>query len=154
MSHCYNDSSPKTISSLVALDLIVGPPCIGSRILLPWSVARLHPNKRGDRYSVIYRGKLLVANSRDPECDAARALGGLGVTGKLTMLDGKTGKPRTILDIAAAAKLTVEEGPYGPRFVRRRTVVDRPLTAESGDPGGEIAATCERALALLRRRAS
>jgi hypothetical protein len=32
-----------------------------------------------------------------------------GYTGKLTMLDGKTGIPRTIVDIEKAAKLTVEE---------------------------------------------
>jgi hypothetical protein len=32
------------------------------------------------------------------------------------MLDGKTGKPRTIIDIEKAAKLSVKEGPNGPRF--------------------------------------
>jgi len=39
--------------------------------------ARLHAlkSKRGKRlYSVIFRGKLLVDRSGDPECDAARAL--------------------------------------------------------------------------------
>jgi hypothetical protein len=58
--------------------------------------ARLHPKwmtKVGYRYSVIFRGKLLVENSRDPECDAARALLARGITGKLTMCDGKTGLP-------------------------------------------------------------
>jgi hypothetical protein len=39
--------------------------------------ARLHslkPKKGGEVYSVIFRGKLLVERSADPECDAARAL--------------------------------------------------------------------------------
>jgi hypothetical protein len=68
--------------------------------------ARLHPiwvPRVGYRYSVIFRGKLLVERSRDPECDAARALVAKGITGKLTMLDGKTGKPRTIINIEKAA---------------------------------------------------
>jgi hypothetical protein len=32
-----------------------------------------------------------------------------GITGKLTLCDGKTGIPRTIVDIEKAAKLTVRE---------------------------------------------
>jgi hypothetical protein len=77
--------------------------------------ARLHPHwtAAGYRYSVIFDGKLLIENSRDPECDAARALLKRGYTGQLHMLDGKTGRPRTIIDIEKAAKLTVEEGPNG-----------------------------------------
>ena len=51
--------------------------------------ARLHPKwvggKAGYLYSVIYEGRLIVERSRDPECDAARALIAKGVTGKLTM---------------------------------------------------------------------
>ncbi len=97
--------------------------------------ARLHPiwmPKVGYRWSVVFRSKLLVERSRDPECDAARALQARGYTGKLTLLDGKTGKPRTIIDIVRAARLTTEEGPRGPRFVKyRKTVVDRSRTAEA-----------------------
>ena len=56
--------------------------------------ARLHPHWGGGEagyvYSVIYDGKLLVERSRDPECDAARALLAKGITGKLALLDGKT----------------------------------------------------------------
>jgi hypothetical protein len=55
----------------------------------------------------------------------------MGFTGKLTILDGKTGMPRMIIDIEKAARLTVEEGPRGPRFVKyRKTVVDRSCAAE------------------------
>ena len=82
--------------------------------------ARLHPHWAGGRagyvYSVIYDGKLLVERSRDPECDAARALLDMGITGTLTLCDGKTGKPRIVIDIEKAAKLTVRED--GLRFVR------------------------------------
>ena len=92
--------------------------------------ARLHPLAKG-RYSVLFDGKLLVEGSRDPECDAARALLAQGITGKLTLCDGKTGRPRTIIDIEKAAKLTVEEGPHGPHFVKARTVVDRPYSPET-----------------------
>ena len=86
--------------------------------------ARLHPLWVGGRagyvYSVIYDGRLLVSRSLDPECDAARALLAQGVTGKLTLLDGKTGKPRIIIDIEKAAKLTVEETGGAPRLRKYR----------------------------------
>ena len=83
--------------------------------------ARLHPKwvggRDGYRYSVICRGELIVDRSRDPECDAARALLARGITGKLTLLDGKTGKPRIIVDIEKAAKVRVsEESRDGLRF--------------------------------------
>ena len=86
--------------------------------------ARLHPHWAGGEagyvYSVICEGKLLVEYSRDPECDAARALLAKGITGKLTMLDGKTGVPRTIIDIEKAARLTCEETGGVPRFRKYR----------------------------------
>ena len=52
--------------------------------------ARLHPlkSKTGKPlYSVIFRGKLLVERSCDPECDAARALLLQGISGKLHLAD-------------------------------------------------------------------
>jgi hypothetical protein len=60
-----------------------------------------------DRYNVTLDGELLVKRSRDPECDAARVLVAKGITGKLTMLDGNTGKPRTIVNIEKAAQWCV-----------------------------------------------
>ena len=83
--------------------------------------ARLHPHwvggEAGYVYSVVYEGKLLVERSRDPECDAARALLAKGITGKLTLCDGKTGIPRTIINIEKAAKLRVaDESRKGLRF--------------------------------------
>jgi hypothetical protein len=91
--------------------------------------ARLHaikPKKGGGEvYSVLCGGELLVSRSRNPECDAARALLAKGIMGMLTTLDGKTGKSRTTVHIERAASLTVKEGPYGPRFVRDETVLER-----------------------------
>ena len=75
--------------------------------------AKLHPvwvPRGGYRYSVIFRGELLVDRSRDPECDAARALVAKGITGRLTMLDGKRGRPRTVIDIDRAAQALREGG--------------------------------------------
>lgn len=99
--------------------------------------ARLHPiwvPQVGYRYSVIFRGKLLIEHSRDAGFDAARALLACGITGTLTMLDGKTGKPRYSFDTEDAARLTTEEGPHGPRFVKYDgPVVDRPHAAGSGE---------------------
>jgi hypothetical protein len=100
--------------------------------------ARLHPKRVpmvGYRYSVIFRGKLLVERSRDPECDAARALIAKGITGKLAMLDGKTGKPRTVIDIEKAARLTAEEGPSAPRFRQFRGVEEAPTRLKAVGDG-------------------
>ena len=93
--------------------------------------ARLHPiwvgGRAGYLYSVIYAGELLVERSRDPECDAARALLAQGITGKLTLLDGKTGIPRTTINIEKAAQLTVsEENRDGLRFRPYRIRISRP----------------------------
>src|SRR5262245_60970354 len=91
--------------------------------------ARLHPIWVGGRtgyvYSIIYDGHLLIERSRDPECDAARALLAKGLTGKLTLCDGETGMPRTIIDIQKAAGLmTSEENRSGLRFRKALRTTD------------------------------
>ena len=101
--------------------------------------ARLHPiklKKGGEVYSVIFRGKLLVERSNDPECDAARALLAKGITGKLTMLDGKSGMPRTVIDIEQLAQLCVKGGPL--RFAPYESRPDRSLTAETDEAEGKV----------------
>jgi len=103
--------------------------------------ARLHHMwvpKVGYRYSVVFDGKLLVDRSRDPECDAARALIAKGITGKLTMLDGKTVSPRIVIDIERAAQLCVKEGPL--RFAPYETRLDAPLAAETDEAAMVVAA--------------
>jgi hypothetical protein len=101
--------------------------------------ARLHRHGHDDRYSVVFDGKLLVERSRDPECDAARALLAQGIIDKLTLCDGKTGIPRTIIDIEKAAKLTVrEDRGTGPRFVKWRPMPESaPERCEGEAPSPE-----------------
>ena len=107
--------------------------------------ARLHPlkSKTGKQlYSVIFRGKLLIEHSCDPECDAARALLLQGISGKLHVSDAGgfsitkkreawgvrylyTPRPpmlRTIIDIDKAATLRSVETGNAPRFRRNRHV--------------------------------
>jgi len=70
-------------------------------------------------YDVEFDGEVIVRNSKDAECDAARVLLARGVTGMITMVDGNTGKPRTIVNIGKASKATVSETlSHGPRFVK------------------------------------
>ena len=100
--------------------------------------ARLHPHwcggRDGYRYSVILRGECIVSRSRDPETDAARALLTKGITGRFTLLDGKTGRPRTLINIEKAAKLvTTEENRSGLRFRKPPRVTDNsPSSPETG----------------------
>src|SRR6478736_1011109 len=83
--------------------------------LMTTLIARLQApeRKEGVRYTGLYcvefDGELIVVDSRDPEHDLARALLARGLTGKVTMLDAQTGKPRTVVDIAKAAELCVSE---------------------------------------------
>src|SRR5215813_12447299 len=84
-----------------------------------------------DRCNVCFAGEIVVERSRDPDTDLARALLERGHTGKVTLVDGETGKPRTIIDIEKAAKVrTVETGTY-PRFRRYQTCAESPPTAET-----------------------
>jgi hypothetical protein len=100
--------------------------------------ARLHPVGEHGAYNVLFDGKLLVENSRVPELDACRALMVMGITGKLTMCDGKTGKPRSIMDIERAAKLTVKEGPL--RFAKvTETRPDQAHSREDELPDTQVA---------------
>jgi hypothetical protein len=100
--------------------------------------------RQGDAllYNVVFAGRVIVKRSRDPETDLARALLAEGYTGTVTMLDGSTGKPRTIISIDKAAKITAQESGYGPRFVKYRkgleTVLEAPPAGESVIPVGRV----------------
>jgi|RhiMetdeSRZDD1v2_1073273.scaffolds.fasta_scaffold358681_2 hypothetical protein len=64
----------------------------------------------GARYRVTDEdGRVLVARSRAPEFDAARALLAQGVTGRLETWWVSATYPAMVLDIEKAAGLTVEE---------------------------------------------
>ena len=86
----------------------------------------------GNRFNVIFEGELVLEGVRDPECDLARVLVARGYSGLVTMLDGNTGKPGTVINIEKAAKLTVVEGPNGPKFVKYgpQTVLESPYIPE------------------------
>ena len=81
------------------------------------------------RYTVVFGGVPVVVGSADPETDLARALLERGLTGTVTLRDGKTGIARTFIDIErAAAHRTVETG-SAPRF-RRLTCAERAWAGE------------------------
>jgi hypothetical protein len=71
-------------------------------------------------YDVIFDGEVIVSDSRDAECEAARVLLGRGITGTLHMHDAETFKPRTIINIEKAAKITVKEDRHKMCFVKWR----------------------------------
>ena len=84
-------------------------------------------------------GEPIVTGSRDPECDLARALLARGITGMVEVIDGKTGKPRSRVNVERAARMRTEEGPHGPRFVKcRETVVERPPAGEAEPLGVQV----------------
>ena len=60
-------------------------------------------------YDVLLDGETIVADSSDPECDLARALVARGIGGHVAIIDGKTGRPRSTVNIEKAAKLCVRE---------------------------------------------
>jgi hypothetical protein len=64
---------------------------------------------RGASYCVRYAGETLIAATRCPEFDAARALLARGITGRLEVWRPGAAFPAMILDIVKAATLTVRE---------------------------------------------
>ena len=124
--------------------------------------ARLHPlkSRNGKQlYSVMFRGKLLVERSGDPECEAARALLAQGVNGKLHLSDAGgfsitkmreawgvrylyTPRPpmlRTIIDIEKAATLRSVETGNAPRFRRIEACAEGAQTAEKDEGDSQVA---------------
>jgi hypothetical protein len=72
-------------------------------------------------YDIKFMDEYVVGDSKDPECELTRALQARGVTGSVTLVDSKTGKPRISINIEKCAKLTVQETrSHGPRFVKWR----------------------------------
>jgi hypothetical protein len=85
-------------------------------------------------YDVIFDGRVIVADSKDPECDLARALLAEGHAGIVAMLDAVTGRPRTVINIEKAATLAVEEGRRrGLRFVKWKPMPERMAARETED---------------------
>ena len=73
--------------------------------------------ERGQHYSVIYKGAILIEDTRNPEYDACRVLLAMGITGKLETWRKDSPYPGLLLDIRKGAARTVEDGRrVGPRF--------------------------------------
>jgi hypothetical protein len=96
--------------------------------------AKPKPNKRHwYAYDVLLDGEVIVSNSRDPECDLARALIARNIKGIVTVLDGRTGTPRTRVNIEKAAMLRVtEEDRDGLRY---RKYIGHPDSSPSAGEG-------------------
>ena len=78
------------------------------------------------RYCAIYEGKLLIASSRDPEHDAARALLAMGVTGTFETWWLGSSYAAMRGDIEEAVKWTiVENSNTGPILRRWRPFPDK-----------------------------
>ena len=60
-------------------------------------------------YDVTFGGKVVVADSADPETDLARALMAQGIVGVVEIFDDRTSKPRSRVNIEAASKVTFRE---------------------------------------------
>jgi hypothetical protein len=71
--------------------------------------AFLHSIRDGRAYHVELDGELIVVDSRDPEPDMARVLLARGITGKITVCDAVTRKPRTAVDIERVAKIRTDD---------------------------------------------
>src|SRR5262245_49533461 len=75
------------------------------------------PERFSGRYAVSFRGEIIVESSRDPETALARALLARGFVGKVRVIDARTGRHRSTVDIESAARLTVREDAHNsPRF--------------------------------------
>jgi hypothetical protein len=93
--------------------------------------SKTKPNRRHwYAYDVLLDGQTIVSNSRDPEHDLARALLARGIKGVAEVIDGKTGKPRSRVNIEKAAKWCV--GSNLERYKFRP-----PVAADSSPPAGE-----------------
>jgi hypothetical protein len=94
-----------------------------ARRLMTVNRIELSPGKKG-RIHVIFNGKRLLTNSRDPEFEACRALRDQGVTGKLVARWEGSAHDAMTLDIERGAGLTTEEGPQvGPHIRKWRPFV-------------------------------
>jgi hypothetical protein len=98
--------------------------------------AKLFASKKpSDRHYYAYDveiidGDLIVQGSRDPEHALARALLARGLTGKVTIFDGVTDKPQTIVNIENAAKWCVGSNLDRYRWTSKESGNSSPPAAE------------------------
>jgi hypothetical protein len=116
-------------------------------------IAYLHPPIRetgvpySGRYGVSIDGEKIIENSRDPECDLARALVARGSSGVVRLLDASTGTHRTTINIEKAAKLRTYDDSRGLGWEKWRPYQPldvQPSTAETPEAGVVIPPTLPR----------
>jgi hypothetical protein len=91
--------------------------------------AKARPNERHwYAYDVMFGGDTIVSNSRDPEHDLARALLARGIKGEVEVRDGRTGKPRSRINVEAAARLGIGSNLDRYDWKSREIGKDSPLT--------------------------
>lgn len=91
-------------------------------------------------YDVLLDGEVVVSNSRDPEHDLARALLARGIKGAVEVRDGKTGKPRSSVNIERAAKWCIGSNLEKYKWKPPEAYDSSPHTGESTLPGNAVAA--------------
>ncbi|MEO9299014.1 hypothetical protein [Devosia alba] len=74
----------------------------------------------------------VVIRSTTPFFDSCRVLASWGFTGKVQFVDAVTGTPRMSMSIPAGAKLTIEDGPAGPRTRKFRGTDAGETTKDGG----------------------
>ena len=85
------------------------------RATVPCRLIAKPPSRQGSQrdhwylYDVAFGATVIVADSADPETDLARALLAQGITGVVEIVDGRTGKPRSRVNIETASKVTFRE---------------------------------------------
>lgn len=99
-------------------------------------IAKEKPNDRHwYAYAVLLDGEAIVSNSRDPQHDLARALLARGIKGVVEVLDGRTGKPRSI---EKAAKWCVGSNLERYKWKPSEASDSSPHASESALPSREI----------------
>jgi len=94
--------------------------------------AKKKPNNRHwYAYDVLLGGEIIVSSSRDPEHDLARALLARGIKGVIEIIDGRTGKPRSRIDIEPAAKHGIGSNLDRYNWKPREIGKDSPLAGET-----------------------
>ena len=82
--------------------------------------------KRGLLYDVEYDGETICTSTTIPFLDGCRVLQERGLTGPVEMWDAVRPYPRMRSTVEAAAKLTVADIGYGPRFKKYAPYVTIP----------------------------
>jgi hypothetical protein len=92
---------------------------------------------RGPIYRVTHLSQILLEATRCPEFDAARALLIMGITGTMEVWRPGGTCPSMTLDIAKAAKLTVEESATTSVSLTHWVPFSMGAGSDLGDAGGE-----------------